>query len=59
VPPHHTRHWVLLLLADRIDVLEGLMEDRWGSPRAGWAVALGVIAGAVGLGAAARTLVRG
>ena len=39
VPEHRARHWALLLMADRIDVLE----DRWRQPF--WIVPLAAIVG--------------
>lgn len=36
------RHWMTLLLADRVNVVEGLLEDGRKSPRAPTIVALGI-----------------
>lgn len=49
IPEHRTRHWVLLLLADRIDVLESAARDV-GRRHPIW-TALGVL-GFAGLGTA-------
>lgn len=38
------RHWMMLLLADRVNVVEGMVDDVRKSPRAMTAVALGVVA---------------
>lgn len=41
IPEHHARHWMLLLLADRIDVLENRIGDALATPlhNAGFTVA--------------------
>jgi len=46
------RHWLMLMLADRVNVVEGLLEDGRKSPRAKFA------AGAVVIGALAYVMLR-
>jgi hypothetical protein len=38
------RHWMMLLMADRVDAAEGMVDDLRKSPRARTAVVIGVCA---------------
>lgn len=51
------RHWMLLLMADRVNVVEGLLQDVTASPKAR-KLALGAL-GAVGVAAAVWLIRRG
>ena len=55
IPDHLPRHWLLLLLADRVDAVESLL-GRLAKPKP-IAVALGGIAALVGLGLGVRRAV--
>jgi hypothetical protein len=34
IPEHHARHWLLLMVADRVDVVESWMRERPARPAA-------------------------
>jgi hypothetical protein len=51
IPDHHARHWMLLMLADRVDVLESRVRAR---PAVALAVGLGAVVGTLTVSRARR-----
>ena len=54
VPEHRARHWMLLLLADRVDVVESAARERPGAAAAVAAAGVAVVAALVARGRARR-----